>query len=66
MKTTPKYKWDSPGEWLLEQIDASWTPEQVQSCARLLAHHVDSDTIQDIFQGDMEDDEYFEPIEEVE
>lgn len=61
MSTVKKYKWATPGEWLLEQIDNEWTPEQIQDALRQLVLQTDSDTLQDLFQDDMDTDGYFEP-----
>jgi hypothetical protein len=57
-----KYKWSSAAEWLLDQIENEWTPEQVQQCARELLQKVDNDTIQDLYQDDMSNDGFFEPL----
>lgn len=55
-----KYKWKYPFEWLEEKVD-KWSPGQVK-CALALAVMTDSDTLQDLFQGEMTDDGYFDPI----
>lgn len=60
--THKQYKWATPQEWLLDQIDNEWMPEQVQQCARELVMKLDSDTIQDLYQSDMDADDYFSPL----
>lgn len=60
--TEPKYKWNSPYEWLENKVK-EWTPEQIKVEFLDLAQGTDSDTLQDIYQVDMYEDGYFEPIE---
>lgn len=54
------YKWDSPGDWLGDKINGA-DLEFVRGVARALIQAVDSDTIQDTFQREMDQDGYFTP-----
>lgn len=52
--------WKSVHDWLDEHIDNATTADQeLFSIAKSLARSVDGDTIQDLFQDEMEDDGYF-------
>src|SRR5215469_8923213 len=60
--TKPRYKWDSPFEWLKEKADC-WPAETLYKSLMDLAVQVDSDTIQDLFQTMMEEDGYFRDLD---
>lgn len=53
------YRWSNVHEWLSEKA-GSWDAQQLYHEFMALAGHVDFDTLQDIYQPDMEDDGYFE------
>lgn len=58
------YKWSSPHEWLEHKISEHASTDDtgdLVSIARELASKLDADSIQDIFQSDMEADGYFTP-----
>ena len=57
------YKWDNAHEWLFEKA-SEWTREELLHEFKELALKLDSDTIQDQFQSDMEQDGYFEDEDE--
>lgn len=62
----PKYRWASPYEWLEEKAK-EWSAERVlHEFLGLAREAVDSDTLQDGFQDDMEADGYFVDIGKVE
>lgn len=54
-----KYKWDNPTEWLLEKM-ADWDNEECRHALERLIERMDFDTIQDLFQDEMDEDGYFE------
>ena len=54
------YKWDTPHGWLWEKAQ-SWSKEEMYSVIVALSDHLDADTIQDVFQSEMEQDGYFDP-----
>lgn len=60
-KSEPHYKWSHPIEWLDHFIDsyAERPVEDVLKLAKDLASKLDGDTIQDLFQQEMDDDGYF-------
>lgn len=55
-----KYKWDYPLEWLEEKLNETSDPDVLRTYALELARKHDSDTLQDLFQDDMDTDGYFE------
>ncbi len=68
-KTKPQYqyRWSHPIEWLQGKIDdlanqrdKDVAVTELRSIASELAGHLDGDTIQDIFQSEMDADGYFE------
>jgi hypothetical protein len=63
MSEPKKYRWSGPHEWLLEQAE-TWPADMLFSCLRDLALKCDPDTLQDIFQKEMDADGYFTPIGE--
>lgn len=58
---TTTYRWDSPYDWL-ESATWEWSKERLRTEFLDLARKVDSDTLQDIYQADMEYDGYFKPL----
>ena len=54
-----KYKWGSPYEWLEDKVQ-SWDVCELRTALLTLAMQTDGDEIQGLFQGDMEDDGYFD------
>jgi hypothetical protein len=63
MSTLKKYKWNSPHEWLFEHAEL-WPAETLLRALHDLASCCDSDTIQDVFQSEMDADGYFKLIGE--
>jgi hypothetical protein len=57
----PKYKWDSPQEWLTGKINATDDVSVLRSIMTSVIDRLDSDQIQDVFQSEMDKDGYFEP-----
>lgn len=57
-----KYEWETPGEWLQQKIMLEEDIVQLRSIALLLTEELTDDEIQDIFQGEMSRDGYFEPL----
>jgi hypothetical protein len=55
-----KYKWDSPHDWLMEKAQ-SMTVEQLHSALEAVAYRLDGDSIQDLFQTEMDQDGFFDP-----
>lgn len=62
-----KYKWASPHDWLIAKIsrhnDANEVSELVSICQDLVGE-VDNDTIQDMYQSEMDADGYFDSEDE--
>lgn len=58
----PNYRWNSPYEWLLFR-STHWTKDDLLGALHSIAIKTDSDTLQDIFQPEMDEDGYFDPIE---
>jgi hypothetical protein len=56
------YKWAFPHDWLMDQAEHHWTPEQVLCALREIVSKCDADTLQDIFQTEMDTDGYFQEI----
>ena len=53
-----KYRWAHAGEWLLEKIEEA-DPITLRQMARLMAMEIDGDTIQGLFEADMDADGFF-------
>ena len=63
--TDKKYKYNSPQEWLIEyagKLDAG----KLFNEFTVLVQQMDADTIQDLYQSDMDADGYFTPVVETE
>ena len=54
-----KYKWDTPLEWLIQKA-GSWNATQLFNEFCAMAQTLDLDTIQDLYQSDMDADGYFD------
>lgn len=52
------YKWNNPCEWLTDAAK-SWPKDSVYNALCLVAQKTDPDTLQDIFQREMDEDGYF-------
>jgi hypothetical protein len=59
--TTETYRWSHPYAWL-ESAAAEWDRERLLQELLTLAIKHDSDTLQDIYQDEMENDGYFDSI----
>ena len=57
-----EYKWANPYEWV-EQKSKDWSRERLLTEFLNLACITDSDTLQDTFQEEMDNDGYFETKE---
>jgi hypothetical protein len=59
-----QYKWDSPGEWLIEKINSFEMLDfyKLREIALIMARELDSDELQDLFQPEMDDDGYFTEV----
>ena len=57
------YRWSCPQEWLLEKVSTMQEAELRQTLTTLVTLLADADTLQEIFQEEMESDLYFEPLE---
>lgn len=58
--SNPQYRWSHPYAWLKE-ASRNWDTERLRTELQRLAFHTDSDTIQDLYQSDMDADGYFDP-----
>jgi len=55
------YKWNNPQEWFQSYVERNKdNPVELFNLCLLLAGQLDSDTIQDLFQADMDADGYFQ------
>lgn len=59
-----EYRWNTPGSWLLEQINFEEDIEKLRDVAWVLAFETDNDTIHGLFAEEMDDDGYFEEAED--
>jgi hypothetical protein len=57
------YKWNDPYDWLADTA-RNWPKDVLYSALCLLAVKSDSDTIQDLFQKQMDEEGYFEEEKE--
>jgi len=55
-------KWNSPHEWLLDMARSLDNPAELVSLIGALAGRLDSDSIQDLFQDEMDQDGYFNEV----
>ena len=54
-----RYKYENAHEWLMEKA-AGWPMHQLfQEFQTLVLNHVDGDTIQELYQREMDEDGYF-------
>ena len=53
--------WKCPHDWLAEKSAEEEDPVKLRTFIRELAGKLDCDSIQDLFQGEMDEDGYFEP-----
>jgi hypothetical protein len=56
------YRWANPHEWLFDKAHDEWTPEQLFAAFRDIVEKCDADTLQDLFQTEMDRDGYFDEI----
>lgn len=54
------YKWEGPHDWLLSKA-REWDAAELYSALSCVVDKVDADTLQDIFQSEMDADGYFTP-----
>ena len=55
----PRYRWDHVHAWFDHYLEADRDREELANLCRQLAEKLDSDQLQDLFQGEMDDDGYF-------
>lgn len=53
------YRWDNPIDWLEWSVNGMENPHELRSVINTLVSAMDCDTVQDLFQSDMDDDGYF-------
>jgi hypothetical protein len=58
--TPSRYRWDCPYNWLA-QAALKWDEGRLYAELLRLARTIDSDTLHDEYQDEMEQDGYFEP-----
>jgi hypothetical protein len=64
-KTAERYRWSHPSEWLDDRIRTLTTEEDhdaLADIAQSLAGRLDGDSIQDLFQSEMDADGYFQDL----
>lgn len=65
----PRYRWEHPQDWFLETASALLANPTEGNTATLrgmlvcLVSTLDDDTIQDVFQADMDEDGYFQDLD---
>ena len=57
-----KYRWEHPYEWLVDKVNSGEWDKNLRVEILELASHLDGDTLQDIYQSDMDADNYFKPL----
>lgn len=63
MTTNARYKFANAHEWLGNYMQRIDDPERLRSIIRLFVVQCDDDTIQDMFQTEMDADGYFDEQE---
>jgi len=58
-----EYKWKSPQHWLMDKINHEWSEEERSETLVSLVELLNADDIQELFQGEMDMDGYFDHIE---
>jgi len=56
-----QYRWSHPYAWL-QSVSAEWDRERLLHEVHRLALQHDSDSLQDLYQGEMERDGYYDPL----
>lgn len=56
-----RYEWPTPGDWLLWRVNLM-TEDELRRTLSTIAAVMDSDTLQDHFQHQMDEDGYFKPL----
>lgn len=54
------YHWTAARDWLLSKVNSEEDIEELRDMVWILAVALDSDTIQNLFAEEMDDDGYFE------
>ena len=65
----PRYKYESAHAWFEELLHRTGRDEGaagLEQLARMLAQGVNEDTLQDLFQNEMEEDGYFDNLDAAE
>lgn len=60
----PRYQWSNPHEWLDERAQ-DWEKDELLFTLLSLASHLDADTLQDLFQSEMDSDGYFQDLDKL-
>lgn len=58
------YRWQHPHEWLAEWVEEVYKETELRWIIGQLASKVDPDSIQDLFQEEMDEQGYFEELDE--
>lgn len=58
-----KYPWANPQDWLMDKINHEWNEQEKAEAFISVVGLLDADDIQNLFQGEMDMDGYFDPIE---
>lgn len=65
--SAPRYQWPTPGDWLLHHIERQGDDcdavVKLDALCREIASYLDDDTVQHIFQAEMDDDGYFQELD---
>lgn len=60
------YKWASPQEWLQYRLNACMTAQEARELLNGILDKLPADDIQDVYQSDMDEDGYFQEVEDEE
>ncbi len=62
MSNSPQYRWQYPAEWLPHVVNHRWDAEKIACEFLRLVQTTDSDTLQDMYESEMDDDGYFNTL----
>ena len=58
------YRWDSVYKWLAYSVTEKWDAARTRVELLEIAAKCDPDDLQDLFQADMEEDGYFDEVDQ--
>lgn len=57
-----QYRWANPHEWLIYVCEEIWDRDEMVAALHRIARKCCADDIQDVFEGEMNADGYFDPL----